>query len=227
MINQKVLEVFIECDIKSFPIDCMYIIKKLGYSLLKYSELSEEKRSSCLMVSDECLMLYNSIYYNDEMAISRIKFSLAHEIGHIVLNHGEYMNPLKETEANCFASNMLAPRMAIHYAKCKNQNDVVKIFHISQEAAQYSFDDYRRWYRQIVIHKMSTFDKAMYNHFYNSNAKCFVYNVTRCAYCDSEIFNSPEILCSDCKTPTPFYLQHPRYDDQLIVAENHWLYSGL
>jgi hypothetical protein len=227
MINQKVLEVFIKYDIKSFPVDCKYIVNKLGYNLFKYSELSEEKRNSCLMVSDESLMLHNNIYYNDDMVNSRIRFSISHEIGHIILNHGEYMNPIKEAEANCFASCLLAPRMAIHYAKCKNQNDVVKIFHISQEAAQYAFDDYRRWYRWIVIHKMAAFDKAMYQHFYNADANCFVYSVKKCAYCESEIYNSPDILCKECKTPTPFYLQHPQYDDDLLVAENHWLYSGL
>lgn len=49
---------------------------------------------------------------------------------------------MTEAEANFFASNILAPRMAIHYARCKNEADVARIFEVSCEAAQYAFDDY-------------------------------------------------------------------------------------
>lgn len=225
IINQKILELFINCDIRSFPIDCEYIITTLGYNLYKYSELSEEKRSSCIMVSDESLLLNNNIYYNDNMTRPRTRFSIAHEIGHIILGHGEYLNPVKETEANYFASNLLAPRMSIHYAGCKNQNDVVKIFQISQEAAQYAFDDYRRWHHRTVTHKMTVFDKAMYSQFYDKDQNCFVYSVKKCAYCDAEIHNSQNTICKKCNAPIRSYKQYQTED--MLIAESQWLYGGL
>lgn len=224
LINNKVLETFIRGNIKSFPFDCEYLIDELGYKIHKYSEISEIKLNHCLLVSDESLRLFDNIYYNDSMPIKRIRFSLAHELGHIILDHGDYLDPLKESEANYFASNFLAPRMAIHYAKCKNQNDVAKIFHISQEAAQYAFDDYRRWHRRITIYKMNALDKAMYQHFHNRNANCFVYNIKRCAYCDAEIYNSQSITCKKCNRLT--YI-HPSLDQDLMIAESNWLYGGL
>ena len=225
IINQHILDVFEKCDIRSFPIDFKHVADKLGYNIYKYSELTEEKRSTCLLVSDESLILHNNIYYNDGAPKLRARFSIAHEIGHIVLEHGEYLNPKKESEANYFASNFLAPRMAMHYAGCKNQNDVAKIFQISQEAAQYAFDDYRRWHRQTITHKMTTLDKAMYAHFFSQDQNCFVYSIKRCAYCGEEIYNSPEILCKKCNTPSRTYRQHQ--SDDMLIAESQWLYGGL
>ncbi len=224
LINNKILETFIRGNIQSFPFDCECIIRELGFNVHKYSELSETKRTYCLMVSDESLKLLDNIYYNDNMAVQRIRFSLAHELGHIVLDHGDYLDPKKEAEANYFASCFLAPRMAIHYARCKNQNDVAKIFNLSQEAALYAFNDYRRWHRRTSIYKMNMLDKAMYQHFYNEEQKCFVYNIKKCAYCDSEIYNSSNITCKKCDKIS--YIR-PVYDQDLMIAESNWLYGGL
>lgn len=227
MINRMIMETYARGNIKSFPFDCEYIIKELGYNLYKYSELSEEKRNSCFLVSDESLKLFDNIYYNDSMLPLRIRFSLAHELGHIVLDHGDYRDEEKEAEANYFASHFLAPRMAIHYSGCKNQNDVAKRFQISQESAQYAFDDYRRWHRRTVIHKMTDFDKAMYAYFYNEDAKCFVYNVKSCEDCGAEVYNSYCTLCTECraKINTRLLCQAPTED--LLIAEGQWLYGGL
>lgn len=179
------------------------------------------------MVSDEALKLFNNIYYNDSMPRTRVRFSLAHELGHIVLGHGDYLVPENEAEANYFASCILAPRMAIHYAKCKNENDVAKIFLLSSEAARYAFTDYRRWHRRIAIYKMSSFDKAMYALFYNEDTNGFVYNKKKCAYCESPIYNSHDIACSSCSTSRNAYLQYQQPDEDLIIAEGQWLYGGL
>ncbi len=224
LIDAKILETFIKCDIKSFPVDCAYIVKHLGYRLYKYSELSEEKRNSCLLVSDESLKLFDSIYYNDHMLPLRIRFSIAHELGHILLDHGDYQDVEKEAEANYFASHFLAPRMAIHYSCCKNQNDVAKLFRISQEAARYAFDDYRRWYRRTITHKMTRFDKSMYAHFYNTDSECFVYSIQKCENCGVEIYNEPYITCKKCKKITFINFGEDR---ELIAMENHWLYGSL
>jgi Zn-dependent peptidase ImmA (M78 family) len=177
------------------------------------------------MVSDEALKLFNNIYYNDSMPRTRVRFSLAHELGHIVLGHGDYLVPENEAEANYFSSCLLAPRMAIHYSKCKNENDVAKIFNISSEAARYAFMDYRRWHRKVAIHKMNELDKAMYAHFYNQDANRFVYKIKHCVYCDTPIYNSTNIICKKCNTPHKTYFQHP--DEDLLIAEGHWLYGEL
>jgi len=52
------------------------------------------------------------IYYNDDPAIpaARKRFTIAHELGHYVLKH-KVDGDKEEREANCFARNLLAPRL--------------------------------------------------------------------------------------------------------------------
>lgn len=226
-IKQMTLKVFSFCKIKSFPIDCFNIIKEYGLEARSYSSLNGELKNYCLMYSDDAFKYKNLIYYNDLKPFGRIRFSLMHELGHILLEHQGDQTPAQEQEANFFASNILAPRMAIHYARCKNRTDVAKIFNITNEAAQYAYEDYRRWYRWTVYHKMNSFDKAIYAHFYNNEQDKFIYNVKQCIYCGDEIYNSSDYICNKCIADSRFYLQKTSYDTDLLIAESQWLYGGL
>jgi Zn-dependent peptidase ImmA (M78 family) len=231
MINDQiklaVLKVIKKSNIKSFPIDCFKLLDENKFKYRTYSSQSTKKREKCISYSKDAFTLKGIVYYNDEMPLGRIRFSLMHELGHKVLHHTDEETPEQEKEADIFASNILAPRMAIHYSKCKNQNDVVKTFNVSQEAAQYAFADYRRWHRWTVYHKMNDFDKAMYSHFHNSDANCFVYNIKKCAYCDSPLYNTKDIVCIKCNAPGCSFLKHQPNSEDFMIAESQWLYSGL
>ena len=197
-IQQEILDVFETNSIYSFPIDCFSLLRKYGYECLKYSDQNPEKKATCLQVSDDAFRLKKKVYYNDTLQNCRIRFTLMHELGHHVLNHtGDSQQ--NETDANYFASNILAPRLAIHYSECKNANDVSHIFSMSFSAAEIAFDDYRRWRRYVAYHKMSVLDKAMYRHFFNSNANRFVWHMEQCWDCGREIYNQPgKEFCSVC-----------------------------
>ncbi len=121
-------------EIDIFPIDLISLIHKMGWKLITYSELAN--RNNCSVEDIEhcfgkdAYSIYNcakgtyKIAYNSQIqSKGRINFSLAHEIGHIVLNHlqdfentSANINKLSEdeyrileNEANCFARNILAP----------------------------------------------------------------------------------------------------------------------
>lgn len=226
-IKHTTLKIFKDCSIYSFPIDCFDILDHYQISVYPYSSLSDSLREHCLRYSDDALNYKGKLCYNDMMYETRIRFTLMHELGHIVLQHGESPSEEQEKEADFFSSHLLAPRMAIHYAGCKNQNDVAKLFQLSQEAAQYTFDDYRRWYRRTVTHKMTPYDKAMYNYFYNSVQDCFVYSVKRCEDCGTELYNSGHTLCNKCKSSITPLMLYQSPSEELLIAENHWLYGGL
>lgn len=53
------------------------------------------------------------ILYDSHIDISRRRFSLAHELGHIVLKHPENLSRTHEIEADFFASHLLYPRPVI------------------------------------------------------------------------------------------------------------------
>lgn len=215
-ILEKVIYVLNESNIHSYPIDCEQILQNFGYRILSYSEIKRknpELLELCESYSDDSFRDYYSktIAYNDvDIPYPRIRFSLMHELGHIIMDHkGRSLK--NEQDANYFATNILAPRMAIHYSGCKNANHVAKFFMMSFEAAEYAFDDYRRWHRRAV-YKMSEADRKFYNYFYNENVKKFVYSLQECVHCGNPIYNTPEkITCPICnyRTAMMSYVHDP------------------
>lgn len=227
LIKFAILAVFNDCNVKSFPINCFDILKNYNLIAHSYESLPTELQEYCIKYSEDAFTFKDKICYNSNLPYGRIRFSLMHELGHVILKHSQVKTLELEQEANFFASNILAPRMAIHYAGCKNESDVSKLFDITNEAAQYAFDDYKRWHKWITIHKMSAIDKAMYSYFYNENAKRFVYSQRKCAYCDADIYNSTYFVCNKCIPQDHSYTRYEPQEKALLIAENYWLYAGL
>lgn len=236
MNNYKVLscalQVFNECNINSFPIDCFLLLEHYGYRVYTYEEIKElnsELYLMCSQYSDDAFRDGNSmiIAYNEDKPYGRIRFSLMHELGHHIPQHKQdcFEN---EKEANAFASNILAPRMAIHYSNCKNYNDVRRTFKISPAASKYAFDDYRRW-RRLAVYNMKLIDKKMYTHFYNANAGGFVWKISNCDFCGKELYNAPANRCQFCKLPDEPLMQADicQDDNDIILSKLHqkWLYT--
>ena len=126
---------------KIFTIDCLKIIKGLGIPLYKYSELPESKIKKYLLVSNDAFTLQGIIFYNDKFPHKeRQRFSLMHEVAHIVLNHaGESV----ENEKVFFSSNILAPRAIIQYFYCESVKDIYNTFNVSCMAANRIAKDYQ------------------------------------------------------------------------------------
>ena len=230
------IDVFRKCNVHSFPIDCDDLLKHYGYRLFSYKELRDlnaELYNLSLGYSEDAFRAGASkiVAYNPDRPHGRIRFSLMHELGHHVLGHNGASDQ-NEKEANAFASYILAPRMAIHYSRCKNANDVARLFDMSFEAADNAFIDYRRWHRNVVMYKMSATDKAMYAHFYNKDQKCFVWSKQNCCFCGRVLYNSMESHCKICTLP-PAPKEHYQYaggyydDNDRILQRQHlkWLYD--
>lgn len=197
--NGLILKVLKDCDIRSFPIDCFKILDRYGLKYFKYSELEEPLHSICFKFSEDSLNYEEKICYNEKKAPGRIRFSLMHELGHVLLNHGSFHSDEMEQDANSFASNILAPRIVIHHADCKNENDVSKLFDVTFECARYAFQDYRRWHRYITYYKLSELNQELYRHFYDDEYGGFVYSRQQCQFCFKEVVNGKE-LCEECSS---------------------------
>lgn len=226
-ITYKIYEIILLCDVHSFPIDCIDIIKKCGIKLNPYTNLSEKKQQKCFLISDEAFTLKGEIYYNDRILLERMRFSLMHELGHIILEHSEKRTNTEEQEANFFASNILAPRIVIHYSNCKNAADVMKRFKLSEEASNYTFEDYRKW-RRNSIHKSSKVDELMYQHFYIEDANTFVWDVNHCEYCYINSAYNGDTYCRKCMIDNLKIANTISYDaqeKQLDFLRSNWLYG--
>lgn len=138
--------VYRECDITEVPIDCQGVIEALGYDLIPYSRLARSKRQACRKISEDAFTAGGAIYYNDtEDFYTRIRFSLMHELGHLLLGHTAE-DPFREQEADTFASWMLVPRVDLELCHKIEVSEVAERYDISLTAARYIVNTYDTWF---------------------------------------------------------------------------------
>ncbi len=126
---KKAIETLSDAGVKFFPLDLNVIHERYSnmYEIRTYADFMEETGIS----RQDCINFFKSkdgatqsngttkctIYYNElETNSQRLRFTLAHEIGHVMLDHvfdydecTEEEQNLLEKEANCFAGNLLCP----------------------------------------------------------------------------------------------------------------------
>lgn len=153
-IEKKVVELYDACGVNTIPLNPISILETKGYILRRYSDLDCDVLNDLLAAKSD-LEAFNFlnpyiqkyvIYYNSNQNIKRIRFTLMHEIGHIVLGHKEE-SPLAKKEADFFAAYALAPYPLINFKECEDCIDVEKIFDVSAQCAQIAFASYQNWYK--------------------------------------------------------------------------------
>lgn len=82
-------------------------------------------------------VLYNGGTENER----RRAFTLAHELGHIMLGHAGDDEKAEEREANAFAASLLSPAIVFHYLSFRDGHapsvdDMTTVFFLSHEAAE-------------------------------------------------------------------------------------------
>lgn len=90
------------------------------------------------------------VLYNDQVGNERRRaFTLAHEVGHILLSHGGEDPEVEEREANAFAASLLCPAIAARYiahrdGKPLSEELLTAHFFLSAEAAKNRLRDLSR-----------------------------------------------------------------------------------
>lgn len=139
----------------AFPVNPFDLCKQMGIKVERYSDASEEQRNVLLSASKDGLQVvlevskgvYQTvIYYNDQMPTERIRFTLMHEIAHIILGHQQHSD-LAESEANYFARYVLAPPPIIHESHINDFLDLAEMFKLSKECAYNAMRSYFKWLR--------------------------------------------------------------------------------
>lgn len=77
----------------------------------------------------------NYILYNEEKGYYTNRFTIAHEIGHIILGH-KNDDTVADREANCFARNLLCPLPIVNAYNIRCAQDYVGWFHVSDKMAE-------------------------------------------------------------------------------------------
>lgn len=161
LISDKIYNVFYECEIHEFPVDCLKILGHYGFRIYTYSEMhsiNDRLYEICKKYSNDAFRYHDIICYNQDNIESRTRFSLMHELGHFILDHKETTQE-NEDEADYFASCILAPRVAIHRTLCRTADAIHDTFGLSYAASNRALIDYKKWCaRRIYDSEKQLFD---------------------------------------------------------------------
>lgn len=153
-------QLIIDMNIKELPVKVSSIIRQLGIGLYTYQDNAEFihkfRLDTIIKSSDGFTLFVNNqykIFYDNTKPVARIRFTLGHELGHIVCNHGfqkvsdSYIttrnsepgptDSIIETEANMFAARLLAPACVLHELKLFTAGEIAEQCCISKQAAEF------------------------------------------------------------------------------------------
>lgn len=187
------------------PVDVFNHLDKIGVLVATVEEYLEfcraDKIESALKIQDaRCIFdpktNHYIIIYNHKKPASRIRFSLAHELGHIIMGHlsdevteinrgglDDHTYYFYEGEANVFAGNFLAPPILI-YERARETNGKISIssiaglFKLSELAAERRLQDFRCWTRKNAFSSEVSIRKkyGVFSHpRYCNKCKCLFY----------------------------------------------------
>ena len=148
--------ILLDCKIDRLPTNLNLICSALGVRATSYKAnqaLIKRKNLSEIVAKSDGLSFFAGdvpvALYNEACVPERIRFTVAHELGHIVLGHvsrktvttvNREPNPRddpKETAANQFAARLLAPACVLWGLDIHSAEEIAKTCHISKQAAEF------------------------------------------------------------------------------------------
>lgn len=105
-------QVKIVLNIPSGPIDNLTNLLEDSGILVFKVDFGTRKIDGLSVVTDVDVPI---VFINEALTGDRWRFTLAHELGHIVMHHNSIPSPEMEDEANAFASEFLMPKNDIDY----------------------------------------------------------------------------------------------------------------
>ena len=210
LIKKTVNSLFLKYNISSYPIDIAKLFSyfKDNIRVISYSKhmnkfnLTEDEVISHFGSEEGCTIYKENlnrylIFYNDldkfYKSPKRIRWTLIHELGHILLNHLKEINGIKifrnsisetqykslEAEANRFAALLLANPMLLNVIGIDDSSDIENICNLSSEASEYRFSDYVKWCKYKII---SVIEKQIISNFKKSIVCSNCYSIYKSNY---------------------------------------------
>lgn len=149
-------KILIDCGVSELPVRPSAICKHYGLVLSDYqngvdsiellglSELTKKTDGFCTVTKN-----HTYIFFDSALPSGRQRFTVAHEIGHLILGHVrpgmatvENREPTgseraEERQANQFAARLLAPACVLHEIGALTPEQIQKVCGISRQAAHF------------------------------------------------------------------------------------------
>ena len=126
--RDKAWEILVKTKINVLPIDLKGILKYYNIDIFLLNDSNKDF---------EDFVMENKIYLNSRLAKTRARFTIAHELGHILLNHKDLTHTvhndigLEEFQANIFARGLLMPASVLKEINCINAEDIANMCNVS------------------------------------------------------------------------------------------------
>lgn len=217
--QERAYETIINAKITTLPINLKQIIRQFdNLHLMKYSTFAWQHgmtiQEVCELLNSEdgCLWRREDdqyiILYNDTVeSKERIRFTIAHEIGHFVLGHLNFSGKTKisrytlndiendafEKEANYFAKRLLAPLPLVYdfaYLWRRISYDLIMdIFDVSYTVSSYIIGDLNRAKNYGIIREIHKVSKQF---------KAFIKQVKHSLWCNNCNYKFSCLDCNHC-----------------------------
>lgn len=141
-VRNSVWQALLDFNVTKLPVSVNGIAKQLGIKVIKNSDIHE------LQNGERGVTLFKNghwyIVFDDTESVSVCRFTVAHEIGHILLGHilvtgTKYRTFAKRDEeeqaADMFAARLLAPACVLHELQALSAEQIAKVCNISISAA--------------------------------------------------------------------------------------------
>ena len=121
-IKEAVVDIIIRCRVESLPVDVFALMDKLGilYTTFSFAEfhgvwVEGTTDGYTIARNIEGNPKYIIVFNENERSRQRVRWTIAHELGHIILGHINKCCAVgdKEAEANYFARELLSPLSAL------------------------------------------------------------------------------------------------------------------
>lgn len=153
----------IDYNVSYLPVKILDIAKKSGIKVIKNSlanKLITSQKGQSYINQDETIIIYD-----DTLPKTVIRYTVAHELGHIFLGHDlAYPTIEMENEANVFSSRLLAPACVLWGLNLHTPQEIATICDISLQSAEIRAERIKILYKRNKF-LTSPLEKQVYENF--------------------------------------------------------------
>ena len=157
--RNKAWECLIETNTNTLPISLNKIIKYYKLNFVLFEDNIKEAFTK-----------NNIIHINKTLPKTRGRFTIAHELGHILLKHNNLEHSthtnigLEEYQANIFARCLLMPAIVLKEINCIEPQDIANICNVSLQSAIYRSERMKELLKRNKFN-LSPLERQVYNNF--------------------------------------------------------------
>lgn len=191
-------------NIRLIPFSTHMKRRNLSYAeMLEYCGTSD----SCAdyyAKADKYIIYYNDIDKHNLVDSNRYRWNIAHELGHVLLNHHKTNNKTRifrstltsteydylENEADYFAQLILVPHVVLYAFKIQNSTNIKYLCKISSPASRKRYYEYVNW--KSHVNAKDEYDNRIFHYYYN-----FIYK-RQCKTCEAKLIQRYGRFCPIC-----------------------------